>query len=376
MNFIKILSSFSLVLFSISSGFSQWKYETSRKITKDVIINYSVSYEKELTEEQKKSSRYIHDIILILKNNKLVEKKLGYKSVIAREYSIFDYNKNVFYKCNNSSKHAISNSFKDPSIISTLQKGESKKIAGIQCEKYLALLKGKYIELYSTKKLGLKYTQEYNVQGLLMEYSNYDKYLGFYKVKAEKISLAKLPQSTYSLDGFTILTQKEYDKSVKEYQKERKVLSQKRSEKIQKIIGKESPKFYMRTIKNKKLSSKKMLENKKVVVLNFWFTTCPPCKAEIPKLNALRKQYTDNDDIEFIAIATDDKNRIERFLKQHPINYDIVEEGRYIASKFDITAYPTNIIIDKKGIIQFYEIGYKSGIKTMMTNKIDELLDQ
>jgi len=58
------------------------------------------------------------------------------------------------------------------------------------------------------------------------------------------------------------------------------------------------------------------------------------------------------------------------------LTYDIVDEGRWIASKFDITSYPTNIIIDKQGLIQFYHTGYRSGIKTMMTSKINELLDQ
>lgn len=41
-----------------------------------------------------------------------------------------------------------------------------------------------------------------------------------------------------------------------------------------------------------------------------------------------------------------------------------------------MTAYPTNIIVDKNGIIQFYETGYKSDILERMSFAIDKHLEQ
>lgn len=55
MNYKKItlLSFLTILLFSLNTAHSQWKYETSRKLNKDIIINYSVTYDDELTDEQK-----------------------------------------------------------------------------------------------------------------------------------------------------------------------------------------------------------------------------------------------------------------------------------------------------------------------------------
>ena len=112
-----------------------------------------------------------------------------------------------------------------------------------------------------------------------------------------------------------------------------------------------------------------------LIVYNFWFTTCPPCKAEIPKLNELKLKYKDKN-VHFIAIALDPEYKIASFLKTTPLYYDIIAEASYISDKFDVTAYPTNIIVDKKGIIQFYETGYKSDILERMSFVIDKYLEQ
>ena len=122
-----------------------------------------------------------------------------------------------------------------------------------------------------------------------------------------------------------------------------------------------------------KIDTKKMLGD--IIVYNFWFTTCAPCKAEMPKLNQLREKYKDKN-VHFIAIALNPGHEIIPFLKTTPLAYDIIPEGRWIAEMYGITGYPTNIIVDKKGIVQFYEMGYKTDIVERMSAKLDEYLEQ
>lgn len=95
----------------------------------------------------------------------------------------------------------------------------------------------------------------------------------------------------------------------------------------------------------------------KIIVLNFWFINCPPCKAEIPELNNLVDQYKDNDDIIFIAIALDGKNELKDFLTKTPFNYKIIDNARYIAQKYGVKSYPTHVVIDKSGTIKFSTLG-------------------
>ena len=53
----------------------------------------------------------------------------------------------------------------------------------------------------------------------------------------------------------------------------------------------------------------------KVVVINFWFTTCPPCKAERPYLNQIVDDYKSDPNVVFIAIALDKKEQLEPYIK-------------------------------------------------------------
>ncbi|MFC3563584.1 TlpA family protein disulfide reductase [Pedobacter jamesrossensis] len=95
----------------------------------------------------------------------------------------------------------------------------------------------------------------------------------------------------------------------------------------------------------------------KVIVLNFWFINCPPCKAEIPQLNELTEKYKDNKDVIFLAIALDEKYLLKDFLKINPYSYNVVDNGRFIAEKYNVKAYPTHAVIDKTGKIKFSTLG-------------------
>ena len=94
----------------------------------------------------------------------------------------------------------------------------------------------------------------------------------------------------------------------------------------------------------------------KIVVINFWGIGCKPCVAEIPELNELAKEFK-NKDVIFLAIASDKKKRLERFLKTHPFNYRVVPEAWPIFELYKIAAIPVHIVIDKQGYIRFKRLG-------------------
>ncbi|AMR30311.1 hypothetical protein A0256_02205 [Mucilaginibacter sp. PAMC 26640] len=98
----------------------------------------------------------------------------------------------------------------------------------------------------------------------------------------------------------------------------------------------------------------KALEGK-VVVLNFWFIACEPCKMEIPELNKL---VTENPEVVFIAVGLDLKYEIKDFLKVTAFKYQQTYDGREYARNLSVGSYPTNVVIDKKGITRFSSSGY------------------
>lgn len=95
----------------------------------------------------------------------------------------------------------------------------------------------------------------------------------------------------------------------------------------------------------------------KVYVINFWFINCPPCKKEIPELNEIVKQYKDNSNIVFLAIALDDALDLKDFLKTMPFDYHIIPDGKYDAQKYGVTSYPTHVVVGKDGLIKFSTVG-------------------
>jgi len=139
-----------------------------------------------------------------------------------------------------------------------------------------------------------------------------------------------------------------------------------------KKIGEKFPEFSQRSISGKTLNNKSFKKN--ITVINFWYSTCPPCKKEIPQLNILKKKY-ENEKVNFYAFSLDDELTLNAFLKENPFNFELITNAREFAKSIRIRFYPTNIIIDKKGKIQFFETGYKSDMVKQLSEKIDILLD-
>ena len=97
----------------------------------------------------------------------------------------------------------------------------------------------------------------------------------------------------------------------------------------------------------------------KVVVINLWFTACAPCIHEMPELNKIVDAYKENEGVLFLAFALDPKPLVDKFLKKHKFDYDIIPESQeYITKKLNPPGYPTHIVLDKNSNVVFLFSGY------------------
>jgi len=112
----------------------------------------------------------------------------------------------------------------------------------------------------------------------------------------------------------------------------------------------------------------------KVVVLNFWFVSCAPCRNEMPELNQLVKKYKDNDDVVFIAPSTDSKLQIEFFLDIYDFDYALIGAQTSLAKEYGVPAYPANIVIGKDGKIKFVTVGGQ--VRGVMKRIIDQCIEE
>ena len=95
----------------------------------------------------------------------------------------------------------------------------------------------------------------------------------------------------------------------------------------------------------------------KVVFLNFWATWCPPCRGEMPDIEAIYKEYS-SDEVVILGVATPNigqegtKEEIKAFLNKNKYTFPVVfDETEEVINKYAISAFPTTFIIDKEGNI-------------------------
>nr|WP_294948606.1 TlpA disulfide reductase family protein [uncultured Mucilaginibacter sp.] len=113
--------------------------------------------------------------------------------------------------------------------------------------------------------------------------------------------------------------------------------------------------FKARDINGNKIDLK-MLQGK-IVVLNFWFIKCPACRDEMPELDQLATSYAADSDVVFIAISLDAKWKVKDFLKTTSFGYQQISDGNYYSNNYQVDLYPTNIVLDKSGVIKFNSVG-------------------
>ncbi len=137
------------------------------------------------------------------------------------------------------------------------------------------------------------------------------------------------------------------------------------------MVGKQLLPFRMIAQDGQKLNYKEM--RGKVVVLNFFFSSCPPCVEEVPDLNELKKKY-ENRDVFFVAVTFDENYEIDQFIRKTGFNYNIAGDQRSYIDELGIVSYPTNIVVGRDGTIQYASTEAKPDIVETLSFAIDKEL--
>ena len=135
-------------------------------------------------------------------------------------------------------------------------------------------------------------------------------------------------------------------------------------------IGKTIAPFTYNDINDNSLSSASL--KGKIIILNFWSITCGPCIMEMPELNNLVEKQKEKP-VVFIAPAfySPKEYIVNKFLPQHPFNYQIVEIKN--DDDYNVISFPTHVIIDQNLKIIDVIMGYSPGNIKRLEDKITEL---
>ena len=122
------------------------------------------------------------------------------------------------------------------------------------------------------------------------------------------------------------------------------------------LIGNPAKPFTITSLDGKTISLNSL--KGKVVILNFWATGCPPCRAEIPEFVQFYRD-SKKKGVVIIGLSINDRDAaLQEFIKANRINYPIVNDSEnQVARFYGIKWIPTTFVIDRKGIIRDMRVG-------------------
>ncbi|WIA99149.1 TlpA disulfide reductase family protein [Curtobacterium sp. MCBA15_012] len=117
----------------------------------------------------------------------------------------------------------------------------------------------------------------------------------------------------------------------------------------------------------------------KVVVLNFWYAGCPPCRAEAKYLNEVHDQYQ-GQDVAFVGVnVRDEEGSAAAFERTFGVDYPTVLDAKTgtvqlaLSGQIAPNAVPATIVLDKQGRVAARVLGAVDGPSILQTLVGDEL---
>lgn len=120
-------------------------------------------------------------------------------------------------------------------------------------------------------------------------------------------------------------------------------------------LGSKAPDFKAFTLdsipREKRLSDYR----RQVTLINVWATWCPPCRVEMPSIEALHRAYGPKG-LKILAVSIDDpgtEETIRTFVKQYGLTFEVLHDPKAkISETYDIMGYPETLIVGKDGVIR------------------------
>jgi peroxiredoxin len=134
-----------------------------------------------------------------------------------------------------------------------------------------------------------------------------------------------------------------------------------------------APDFTLKDVHGKSVS---LASHKgKVVLINFWATWCPPCKAEMPSMNKLYNEIKARG-FEVISVSTDNSlSAVKDFLAKNRLDFTVLfDENRTVARQYHVFSMPITFLIDRNGMIVDKFSGEEDWTDPDIRKKIEKLL--
>ncbi len=124
------------------------------------------------------------------------------------------------------------------------------------------------------------------------------------------------------------------------------------------LVSYQAPEFSLETFDGEVISFKEDLLGKPLLI-NFWASWCPPCRAEMPALVEVAHLYENEVNFIGINVATQDgMNQALQFVEEFEVPYaNLIDENATISRKYQVPPIPTTLVVDKNGTVVYRKVG-------------------
>ncbi|MDA8238905.1 MAG: TlpA disulfide reductase family protein [Nitrospiraceae bacterium] len=140
-------------------------------------------------------------------------------------------------------------------------------------------------------------------------------------------------------------------------------------------LGGVAPDFVLKGVDGKEVALSHF--RGKMVLLEFWATWCPPCRATVPELTAIQEKYSGKG-LVVLAISLDEgadlPAKLSFFSKEFKINYRLLIGNEETERAYNVRSIPMTFLIDRQGKVVASYVGYVDNLAAVVSEQMDKTI--
>lgn len=110
----------------------------------------------------------------------------------------------------------------------------------------------------------------------------------------------------------------------------------------------------------------------KPIYLNFFATWCPPCNAEAPEIDGIRRKFAAQG-LQVVGVdVLENARKAAQFRTGHHLGYPVVVDDGTLRDQYAVNGLPVHVFIDRSGVVRTIVVGQLSA--NAMTDHVERLL--
>ncbi len=139
--------------------------------------------------------------------------------------------------------------------------------------------------------------------------------------------------------------------------------------------GENAPDFVLKDIGGREVELSQL--SGKMVLLEFWATWCPPCRATVPELNSIQEKYSGKGLIVLGISLDEDENlpaKLSAFSQEFKINYRLLIGDEKTERAYNVRSIPVAFLIDRRGKIVASYVGYVANLASIVSEHMEKAI--